>query len=458
MNKKVEKNKVSVVPTSADQVPERGKGGLRKSILYATVFPLLVVAVVLVVSCFFIFTKGYNRQLRDNLKDIAENVLIYYDKVYPGDYNLLIDEGKQISYLKKGDVIISDDVSYLEEVSEKTGTELTIFFYDTRMMSTIKTQNGKSVINTIANSDIVTKVISGKSDAFYTSVEIANDKYCVEYVPFFSQNGTCLGMIGVAQKYDVISGDINRLLMIFSIIVLALIVVIGFCMIRYIDTIVMTLMRIREFLEKIAEGNLDADIDIKVLQRQDELGDMGRLAQFLRTSLKKLVERDPLTNLNNRRSGQAKINQIRNKAERNASKYSIAMGDIDFFKKVNDTYGHDAGDAVLKRVAHILSNAMIGRGTVIRWGGEEFLFVFDGVEENEAASMLRDMLNQIRETVVYYEDREIRFTMSYGVITGDYNRKAEDDINLADERLYFAKENGRNRVVSGKEFMAQGEE
>ena len=178
---------------------------------------------------------------------------------------------------------------------------------------------------------------------------------------------------------------------------------------------------------------------------------MGRCALFVRGSLKKLVEKDPLTNLNNRRSGQIKMDQVRKKAAKYGTKYSVAIGDIDFFKKVNDTYGHDAGDAVLREVARILMDKMAGKGTVIRWGGEEFLFIFEECDMETARDHLWDILQTIRATQVDYDGQIIKFTMSYGVVRGNPARSSDEDIMAADELLYYAKEHGRNRVVSSKD-------
>lgn len=436
-----------------DKVPEKGKGGLRKSILAATLLPLLLVAIILVGASSVIYTKALQKEVSTNLSNVAKSVMLYYERVYPGDYNLLMDNEKSITYLKKGEYVISDDTEFISQMSADTDTEISIFFYDTRLMTTIVDQKGKNVRNTRANSNIVEQVLDRKESYFFENIEIAGVRYCAEYVPVFSANGTCIGMVGVAREYSTITHQVNNLLFINALIMLLAVIFIGFCMVKYMDGIVNSLMLEREFLSEIAKGKLDGELSTQVLKREDEIGDMGRLSLYLRSSLKRLVEKDPLTNLNNRRSGKLKIDQTRARAERTAVPYSIAMGDIDFFKKVNDVYGHDAGDVVLKTVAKILSTHMMGHGTVIRWGGEEFLFTFDRENEQDAALVLAGMLDEIRDTVVNYDNQEIRFTMSYGIVTGDVERSAEQDINMADERLYFAKNNGRNRIVTAKEYV-----
>ena len=456
MSETSKKNTKMVRPTSVDEVPELGRGGLRKSILVVTLLSMLAVAVLIVFVGGFSYSHSVQKQVEKNLNDVATAVLIYYDNNFEGDYNLMINNGAGQTYLYKGDTCISDDTSYIDELSERTGMEITIFFYDTRMMTTIE-QNGERIINTIANSNIVDGVLVGQKTRFFNGAKIAGKRYCAQYVPFFGTDGTCIGMIGVCEPYEKVTSFVNRILYITGAAMILALAIMGISMVKYIDKLVQALNYLREFLKKIAEGNLDSDLNTRIFEREDEIGDMGRLANFLRASLKKLVEKDPLTNLNNRRSGQNKINQIRNKAQLNGTPYAVAIGDIDFFKKVNDNYGHDAGDEVLKRVASIIGNAMVGHGTAIRWGGEEFLFIFDGYTEQQAGEMLRAVLDEIRETVVSYDGQDIRFTMSYGVIAGDLSRSYGEDINLADERLYYAKEHGRNRVVTGAQFEEENE-
>ena len=122
---------------------------------------------------------------------------------------------------------------------------------------------------------------------------------------------------------------------------------------------------------------------------------------------------------------------------------ALIICDIDFFKKVNDTFGHNAGDAVLKHVAKILS----AHGNVYRWGGEEFLIVLDGAKISEAADLAEKIRLAIMNSVCLFDDKKISVTMSFGVAEINRGLSLEENIKVADERLYRAKETGRNRVV-----------
>ena len=127
---------------------------------------------------------------------------------------------------------------------------------------------------------------------------------------------------------------------------------------------------------------------------------------------------------------------------------SLFICDIDFFKKVNDTYGHNAGDAVLRNVSGILSRNARGCDGIYRWGGEEFICILPDTDKAEAAEIAERMRLLVKESVCKFEDLEIKVTMSFGVTCLDKSLSIEDNIKVADERLYHAKERGRNIVIS----------
>ena len=164
-------------------------------------------------------------------------------------------------------------------------------------------------------------------------------------------------------------------------------------------------------------------------------------------SLRRMVETDALTGLFNRRSGERKLRAIMEKAIANQTPYCVSIGDIDFFKKVNDTYGHACGDEVLKTVAGILQEHMRSAGFVARWGGEEFLLVLDRMNLEQARTCLEETLEHIRRTEILYENQVVKVTMTFGLIEScghDY----ESLLIEADDKLYVGKSGGRNRVVA----------
>jgi len=163
--------------------------------------------------------------------------------------------------------------------------------------------------------------------------------------------------------------------------------------------------------------------------------------------LEQLAGADALTGLSNRRSILDHLDIMAQKYPTLNQPFSIVIGDIDFFKDVNDTYGHDAGDYVLTRLASIFKSFMEDKGIAARWGGEEFLLVFDRMNGDEAYAELSGLKNQIEKTEFQFKANTIRITMTFGLEEYDFYAGIQETISKADEKLYQGKNQGRNCVV-----------
>lgn len=156
---------------------------------------------------------------------------------------------------------------------------------------------------------------------------------------------------------------------------------------------------------------------------------------------------DPLTHFLNRRSMDDRLNHTHRNALMNNVPYSLIMGDIDHFKKFNDTYGHDCGDFVLQSISKIIQNQIRVKDCVCRWGGEEFLILITDGQETAV-----DVANRIRAAIeayeFNYEGKTLHVTITLGVSSYYSSAKVKTLIEIADKRLYKGKENGRNQVVS----------
>jgi len=154
---------------------------------------------------------------------------------------------------------------------------------------------------------------------------------------------------------------------------------------------------------------------------------------------------DPLTSLLNRRGFNTYAHPLLSILKREKKPYSILFLDIDFFKKVNDTYGHDVGDKVLQELAQILLNFFRNSDLVARWGGEEFIVMLHECSKNQAV----EKAEILRKKIEAFKKKDLpQFTISIGVKEGSYLNSINDSIQAADELLYTAKENGRNRIES----------
>lgn len=166
-------------------------------------------------------------------------------------------------------------------------------------------------------------------------------------------------------------------------------------------------------------------------------------------SLNEQLVKDPLTGVYNRRFIDERLKVDLYISSLNKVPISIIMADLDFFKRINDTYGHLAGDEVLKNFATLLrKNIREGRDWVARYGGEEFLIVLKEANRENALSVAERIRNEVEKMVVIYEGNEIKVTASFGVVTLD-SEFCDDDVVLkkVDKNLYLAKENGRNKVA-----------
>lgn len=154
---------------------------------------------------------------------------------------------------------------------------------------------------------------------------------------------------------------------------------------------------------------------------------------------------DFLTALPNRRyffkTGEGIVQQ----AISNKKHLVVAMMDIDFFKTINDTYGHDAGDEVLKEIALVIKTTLAGQH-VARLGGEEFGFVIDANKLSESKALLNQLMQNIQALNVVFEGEIIKATVSIGA-TVEIQGNLDETLKIADSHLYLAKSTGRNKMV-----------
>lgn len=169
----------------------------------------------------------------------------------------------------------------------------------------------------------------------------------------------------------------------------------------------------------------------------------GKLIEY-NEQLKTQASVDPLTGLHNRRSTIEYLDKLLKNAE---NQISICLCDIDFFKKVNDTYGHDTGDIVLKKIAETFRKELPQGSFVSRWGGEEFLLIFPQSNGDEAKIEL-DFLRQKIKTITFDGKGDtFTVTLTYGLVEYDFRSDLTAMLKEADEKLYLGKESGRDRII-----------
>jgi diguanylate cyclase (GGDEF)-like protein len=180
------------------------------------------------------------------------------------------------------------------------------------------------------------------------------------------------------------------------------------------------------------------------LDLENLVGNRTSELMLLNKKLESASQTDFLTGLNNRTGF---INKFDTK---NTLRSCIVLADIDHFKKINDVYGHLAGDQVLIDITKIMQSFIQKKDLVARWGGEEFIFYFHHKTPTETLEIIERIRIEIQNSKTVYSKDEIQVTCTFGICQIQAKMGLNDCIKIADESLYIGKSKGRNTaVVSG---------
>ncbi len=169
--------------------------------------------------------------------------------------------------------------------------------------------------------------------------------------------------------------------------------------------------------------------------------------ETLQTHLRERAIRDSLTGLFNRRYLDETLDREISRSRRENYEVSVMMIDIDHFKKLNDSFGHKAGDEALKTLADFLLEGVRQGDIVCRYGGEEFIIILPGVRLSDAHTRAISICNKFSKIIIKYTGQELRSTVSIGVASiPQHGINSDDIIRSADSAMYAAKEAGRNTV------------
>ena len=177
------------------------KGRLNVTIPLMTCGPLFLFGILAMIFCSMRFTSVMYQKVEEELKEIAASVLLTYDFRYPGEYEL-VKMGNVVAYYK-GDSEITGDNEIVDGFKEKTGAEVSLFYRDTRMVTTLTDENEERLVGTGANTVIQQAVVEGKESRFYKQVNIYGTEYYAYYEPILTEAGGCVGMIGACLPMPV---------------------------------------------------------------------------------------------------------------------------------------------------------------------------------------------------------------------------------------------------------------
>ena len=427
---------------------KKKQGKLFFSLAALTALPIIVLGVVLVVVGIQSVSDGMQMEIQESLSGTARETVALYALAYSDDIRMEDDHFYMGETEMTGEYILADQIKI------NTGADITIFWNDTRVITTIMDEEGKRAVGTtLDNKEIVENVLQGR-ECYNTKVPVLDKTYYGYYVPLYSGDTIC-GMVFAGKANESVEESARTITTkIILVFVLALLIVLGIASV-YARSIVVALNQIRSYIGSLAENDYNNEkMPKSILKRNDEIGEMGRYATEIGRKVNDLIANDGLTKLYNRRAGRAALRDQMEKVDAHQSDHvTVALGDIDFFKQINDSYGHDCGDMVLVKISEIFKDKLEKKGFPIRWGGEEFLLVING-EMEKALEILEEIRKELSQTPFTYEGEEEFFvTLTFGVAQYKQRTTLDELVKEADDLLYEGKAQGRDCVVSADHYL-----
>lgn len=413
---------------------------LTSSITAIAVVPTIILGLMIsVYSAFNSYSCAYT-EIRHELESISLSIYEFLDDAHPGKFNVSDNS------IEKGGSKLECFYDTVTAIKEQSGIDITLFYGPTRYITTVSHEDGSSLVGTRASEEVVERVLVRGERYFSDNISVDGIPYFGSYMPLTDPEGKIIGMIFAGRdRSEILNSVLNYGMNSLIIAWIVTSVVLSLSLI-FSSKIVSSLAKATEFLGKIASGNTECTPDKELAERPDEIGDIGRSAEKLRTSLRYLISCDPLTGLLNRRSCTIRLKDMQAAAEK-GTPMTVIIGDIDYFKTFNDRFGHACGDKVLKAVSGIMTRAA-GEDTVVsRWGGEEFLLAFGGCEYDEVLGILNRLYEEIRTYNMAFGNDTLSITMTFGIQEYKSGMTTDDVINLADHKLYYGKNHGRDCIV-----------
>ncbi len=309
-------------------------------------------------------------------------------------------DNELIGYIINTYDITTDD--YIQIINEY-GVDCTIFRNNIRQASTLP-----KVLGTTINNPEIEKMVLQEGKMFIGQVEVKGTHFYAVYSPLKNADGTIAGMLFVARQIKIIKTLTNGILK----------AIIPICVI--IAMVVIMILSLQVMLER------------KKLKSRVKILDSK-------------VNWDALTGANTRQFGIDELEHGYLNFMKGLPSPAIMMLDVDNFKSVNDTYGHEAGDQVLKKIVETIYLTCRANDKIIRWGGDEFIGIFDGMKTRIISKFAEKLLNAVQNVKFNINGEEFYVTVSLGFSYFSKNDKHFDDVlSRADMALYKSKANGKN--------------
>lgn len=418
---------------------------LKSQMLKMTLIPLVLLTIAITVTSATIVRKSITNQIEEELINDANLLEFVFDEFYVGDYRIEESEDGDSIAIYKGDKRLDDEDTLISKLSEQLDIDVSIFIEDTRILTTLQDDEGNSALGTKSAAVVKNDVLEGGESIFYDNVVVYDERSFAYYKPLVDDHSNIIGMIAVCRSSEDVQREVIKYLLPIILICLFVAILFGVIVLRFNRKLADRIYKMDKYMNRIANGEFDSDMPRELMIEDDEIKSLAYDGRRMAKSLKNLVENDALTGLNNRRSADKRLAEVRLRMVEMGVKYCVCIADIDFFKKVNDTYGHEMGDEVLKMVSESLQKGMKGKGFVARWGGEEFLLIFENRDIDIARRELELIMADIRTIIIPNTQKYV--TMSFGLTAMIPGETTDESLNRADANLYEAKESGRNQII-----------
>ena len=414
---------------------------LKNSLVLMTVIPILLMGIAVVFVSVRSIKDSREAEVVNTLTGVCYQTRDTFYQKYPGNYSY--DNG----HLYCEGVDTSEDTQFIDELKKHFDVEVTIFYKDIRVLTTIEDKTGKRLVETTQDDQRVLSAVSAGNLFYADDIVINNEQYYGIYVPLYDNAKVC-GMVFAGLSNENFNKRIMRFYVEIILLSVVAILVVFTYVSYYANNLSEVLNSIKEYLGMLVKKQTsEVEMPQDVLERNDEIGDLGRYAVMAGEQLKVIIGTDPLTRLYNRRTGMQYLEML---WERNASHpntFSLVMCDIDHFKNINDTYGHDKGDVVLARIASIISKYCDDKLFAIRWGGEEFIIAIEK-DPQSALEIVRAIQTEIRKEIFKVGAEVFSVTMTFGFETYIDHKSIAAVIVEADSKLYIGKNNNRDQIVT----------
>ena len=254
----------------------------RRMLLLALV-PMLAICIMITMFSTKSLQSGLEEEIKKSLQIVAASLDETYSNLYEGDY-----KQDQVGRVTKGEVLITGDNKLIDALKERTGFEMTLYFYNMRLITTVKREKGGRSTGTRLDKEIAEQVNKGES-VFVENADIEGHTYYAYYQPLLNADGSVAGAIGVAKESEDVQANIKGQTTKIIIMSVVLMGVVSIIIVLLASKMVSVMEETRKFLGQIVKGELSTNVNKKITKRNDELGDIYNISIRLQNALRRIV-------------------------------------------------------------------------------------------------------------------------------------------------------------------------